>query len=155
MVDVEDAQSPEGGFSDVSPRVVTLGDGAPAWGDAGVIVPWTLYLCHGDRGVLERHYDAMARWIRYVDAANTDHVWRHRVNMNYGDWVAAGSPTPKEVLSTAYFARSAYLMARIARVLGRFENARRYERLFEAVRAAFAREFVTPSGRIMGDTQTA
>ena len=38
MVDVEDAQSEEGGFADVSPRIVDLSDGAPAWGDAGVIV---------------------------------------------------------------------------------------------------------------------
>src|SRR5207244_5665208 len=38
MTDVADAESAEGGFSNVSPRVVDLDDGAPAWGDAGVIV---------------------------------------------------------------------------------------------------------------------
>ncbi|MDQ2799978.1 MAG: family 78 glycoside hydrolase catalytic domain, partial [Armatimonadota bacterium] len=34
MNDVDDAQSSQGGFSDVSPRLVDTGDGAPAWGDA-------------------------------------------------------------------------------------------------------------------------
>ncbi|MBI3721566.1 MAG: family 78 glycoside hydrolase catalytic domain, partial [Fimbriimonas ginsengisoli] len=43
MRDVVEAQSAEGGFSDVSPRVIDESDGAPAWGDAGVIIPWTAW----------------------------------------------------------------------------------------------------------------
>ena len=39
--DVLDAQSPEGAYSDVAPRLVLERDGAPAWADAGVIMPWT------------------------------------------------------------------------------------------------------------------
>src|SRR5262249_425671 len=42
MRDIVDAQSPEGAFSDVSPRVVDLADGAPAWADAGIVIPWTV-----------------------------------------------------------------------------------------------------------------
>jgi alpha-L-rhamnosidase len=53
MRDVEDAQSAEGGFSNVSPRAVNITDGAPAWGDAGIIVPWTIYQCYGDTRILE------------------------------------------------------------------------------------------------------
>jgi alpha-L-rhamnosidase len=155
MTDVADAQSAEGGFSDVSPRLIDLEDGAPAWGDAGVIVPWTMYQCYGDTGVLARHYDAMAKWVRYVDAANPNHLWRRRVNNNYGDWVAVNSRTPKDVLSTAFFANSTKLLSRAARVLGKDDEARRYDALFAAIRDAFDQEFVAPSGRILGNTQTA
>ena len=38
--DMLDAQSPEGAYPDVAPRLVLERDGAPAWADAGVIVPW-------------------------------------------------------------------------------------------------------------------
>jgi alpha-L-rhamnosidase len=154
MVDVEDAQSAEGGFSDVSPRIVDTEDGAPGWGDAGVIVPWTMFQCYGDTGLLARHYDAMAKWIHYIDVANPNHLWRRRVNNNFGDWVAVGSRTPKDVLSTAFFAYSARLLSRMALALDRPEDARRYEDLFQSIKTAFGREFVTPSGRIAGDTQT-
>ena len=43
LVDVDDAQSRDGAFTDVSPSPYG-GAAAPAWGDAGVICPWTIYL---------------------------------------------------------------------------------------------------------------
>jgi alpha-L-rhamnosidase len=65
LVDVEDAQLPNGGFSDVSPRRVAMGGGTAAWGDAGVICPWTIYQVYGDTRVLAEHYDAMQKWIEH------------------------------------------------------------------------------------------
>ncbi len=46
--DVADAQHPSGAFSDIAPRLNVPWAGAPAWGDAGVIVPWTLHKMYGD-----------------------------------------------------------------------------------------------------------
>ncbi len=45
--DVVDAQNPDGSFADVSPRLpgALPADASPAWGDAGVICPWTIYQC--------------------------------------------------------------------------------------------------------------
>ena len=51
--------------SDVVPRL-TRADGAAAWADAGVIVPWPIYRCYGDRALLERHWDAMERYMAYI-----------------------------------------------------------------------------------------
>src|SRR5690606_31271453 len=48
ITDVIDAQSPAGGFSNVAPRVISNNDGAPAWGDAGVIVPYVTWRQTGD-----------------------------------------------------------------------------------------------------------
>ena len=50
--DVADAQFPSGAFSDIAPRLNLPWAGAPAWADAGVIVPWTVWKMYGDRGVL-------------------------------------------------------------------------------------------------------
>jgi alpha-L-rhamnosidase len=152
--DVVDAQSAPGGFSDVSPRIGAMSDGSPAWGDAGVIVPWTAYLAYGDRRLLERTYPAMQRWIEYVDTANPDHIWTKRSNANYGDWLNVQDDTPREVLATAYFAYSTALMAKTARVLGRTADAERYEALRDAIRKAFNARFVDSETKIKGDTQT-
>ncbi len=155
MDDVSDAQSPEGGFPDVAPRLVDLSDGAPAWGDAGVIVPWTIYQMYGDTRILERHYEAMVRWIDYLDSANPNHLWLNRRNNDFGDWLSINADTDKDVLATAYFAYDASLMAQIAAVLGRTEDAARFAALFEDIKAAFSAAYVSADAEVKSGTQTA
>jgi len=64
--DLLDAQSPGGAYPDVAPRLIVERDGAPAWADAGVIVPWTMHRRYGDRRILERHWDAMERYMAHL-----------------------------------------------------------------------------------------
>ena len=155
MHDVAEAQSPDGGFPDVAPRLVDLADGAPAWGDAGVIVPWTIYQMYGDTRLLETHYDAMVRWIDYLDRANPSHLWLDRRNNDFGDWLSINADTDKSVLATAYFAYDTSLMAQIAEVLGRAEDAARFRTLFQEIKAAFNTAYVAEDAKIQSDTQTA
>jgi len=163
LVDVADAQSPEGAFPDVAPRLVAESDGAPAWGDAGVIVPWVLYQHYGDTRLVEEHFQGMVRWLAWIGEANPDHIRRERRGNDYGDWLAldTGRPsdpfacgTPKELLATAYWAQDARLLARMARAIGREPAAVEYEALFEQIKAAFVAEFVAGDGRVGAGTQT-
>lgn len=152
--DVRYAQHPEGSFTDVAP-VVTLffGDGAPAWADGGVVMPWHLYRSYGDRRVLEASFESMARYVDFVEANNPDLLWVHRVGSQYGDWLQVNAHTPRPVLATAYFAHSAELLANAAGVVAP-ERAGRYAELADRVKAAFVAAFVGPDGRIEGDSQT-
>jgi alpha-L-rhamnosidase len=160
MVDVEDAQSPEGAFPDVAPLFgdrseAFLKKGSPAWGDAGVIVPWTIYKTYDDTRIVKRHYDAMTRWMQYLREANPDMLRRNKMGNNYGDWLSPkGGYTPKDLLATAYWAYDARLMAEMAEAIGRLEDAKGYDDLFEAIKGAFNKAYVSPDGRIEGDTQT-
>jgi len=151
LVDVEDAQLENGAFSDVSPRKVAIGGGTAAWGDAGVICPWTIYKVYGDTRVLAEHYDSMQKWIEYCKGASQGLL---RPAEGYGDWLSIQADTPKDVLATAYFARSTKLVAEIAAVLGKKDDAQKYEQLFENIRQAFNDAYVTEDGKIKGDTQT-
>ncbi len=160
MADVEDAQSPDGAFPDVAPLLrgsglIDLRWGAPAWGDAGVIVPWTIYRTYDDARIVERHYDAMARWMEYLYRANPDLIRKNGLGNNYGDWLSPkGDRTPKDLLATAYWAYDAKLMAEMAGATGRHEDARDYGDLNDRIIAAFNETYVYPDGRIEGDTQT-
>jgi alpha-L-rhamnosidase len=160
MTDVQDAQSPEGAFPDVAPLLrgsglIDLRWGAPAWGDAGVIVPWTIYRAYDDTRIVERHYDAMARWMEYLHEANPDFIRKNRMGNNYGDWLSPkGDHTPKHLLATAYWAYDAKLLAEMAEATGRNEDAREYRVLNERIKASFEEAYVSPDGRIEGDTQT-
>jgi len=118
--DVLDAQSPGGAYPDVAPRLHPVDrDGAPAWADAGVIVPWVLYRRYGDVRLVARHWQAMERYMAHLQRHNPDLLWTRRRNNDYGDWLSVGADTPKDVLATAYWAWDARLMAEMAGALGR------------------------------------
>ena len=72
MDDVADAQLPSGAYTDIAPRLNFTRPAAPAWGDAGVIIPWTLWKMYGDTGILRRHYGSMQRWMDFIELANPD-----------------------------------------------------------------------------------
>ncbi|MCZ8519544.1 MULTISPECIES: glycoside hydrolase family 78 protein [Paenibacillus] len=164
MLDVIDARLPSGAFPDVAPDAgweafkhasQELNWHAPdngGWGDAGVIIPWTVYQMYGDQCILEACLPAMMQWVDYLE--------RHSPGLirpgysNYGDWLSIGADTPKDVLDTAYFAYSTALTAKSAGVLGRDEEQRKYSGLFQRIRQAFLDAFVSEDGRILGGTQT-
>ena len=131
------------------------------WSDAATVVPWTMYLMYGDRGVLERQFESMRRWVDWARRrAGPTLIWR---TDGFGDWLALhsddasypGATTGKDFIATAYLAHSADLVARAAAVLGRPDDVRQYRALFTQVRDAFRHEFVSPNGRVSENTQTA
>lgn len=154
LIDLADGQSIEGGIPEVGPRISTFLDAAPAWGDAFIILPWLLYQMYGEVEAMAVHFEAMERWLGYIERANPDGIRRHRLNGNYGDWVSLGSETDKVLIATIYWAECARLMEEMARVLGRVEDARRYGAQAERVGEAFNREFIR-GDRLTSDTQTA
>ncbi|MHB1035131.1 MAG: glycoside hydrolase family 78 protein [Pirellulales bacterium] len=165
--DIRDDQADDGRYPDFAPHP---GDpnqgfsGAPAWADAGTIVPWRVYQNYADTRLLEEHFESARRWVDCVHRANPDLVWAKNRGNDYNDWLNGdwikqagwpnqGGSVPKEVFATAFFAHSAERVAKMAEVLGRKEDARRYRDLFNRIKAAFNRRFVQPDGRIEGDTQ--
>jgi alpha-L-rhamnosidase len=155
-----------GSFPDVIPDVLTRGQpnatSSAGWGDAGVIIPWTMYLTYGDTRLLERQYPSMRRYVEYQHKVAGDALlWNS--GWHYGDWLAfstvradyPGATTDKDLIATAFFAHSTDLLARSARVLGKSDDARAYGDLFDRIKAAWNREYVTASGRMSSNTQTA
>ena len=135
---------------------------AAAWGDAAVIVPWVLYQRTGDAGILAAQFASMAAWVDLLaGVAGPSRLWE--TGVQFGDWLDPKAPpdrpgdacTAPYVVATAYFARSADLLAQAAGVLGCAAEAEHYAALAGEVRAAFAREYVTPAGRVVSDATTA
>lgn len=155
LQDVRDGQSAEGPYPNVAPRLCDISDGAPAWADAGVIVPWTIWQTCGDTRLLARHWPSMVRWMDWLERENPTLRWERGRQHDYGDWLSVGADTPKELIGTAYFAWDAKLMAEMARALGREDEASRYDALFERVAEAFRESYVSEDGSIEGGTQTA
>jgi alpha-L-rhamnosidase len=165
--DIRDAQANDGRYPDVAPH---FGDpnqcfsGAPAWGDAGTIVPWRMYQNYADTRILAQHFDSARRWVDFIHTANANLLWRKNRGNDYNDWLNGDtlilkdyprgiSAIPKEVFATAFFAHSTEIVAHTAATLGRTDDAAKYGRLFESIKAAFSKAYVTADGHIKGDTQ--
>ncbi len=165
--DVRDAQADDGRYPDFAPHPYGRNErctGTPAWGDAGVIVPWVAFLNYGDRRLVEAHLDSMIRWVEWVRSNNPDLVWKNARGSDYRDWLngdeiahegwpKTGGATTGEVLATAYFAHSARLVSRMAASVGRAADAKHFGELSEGIRAAFRKAFVAEDGKIQGDAQ--
>ncbi|MDX3660713.1 family 78 glycoside hydrolase catalytic domain [Streptomyces sp. ID05-26A] len=150
--DMVDAQRADGAFTDVAPNVSNMGAGTAAWGDAGVIVPYTLWQRYGDLRVVEDNFAAMTKWVDYLRSTADADLIRDRGG--FGDWLNVNDDTPRNVISTAHFAWSARLVARMAQAIGKPAEAAAYGGLADQVSAAFTSRLVAADGTVSGNTQT-
>ena len=154
LVDLcQDSQRTDGQFWTVAPFKVAINDGGPAWSDAGVICPWTIYEVYGDRRVLEKNYDAMTRFIAFCQKRSTAELLPPKQYHCFGDWLSIKADTPKDVIYEAYFTYSTKLVARAAEVLGKKEDAAKYNQFFNDIKTAFNKAYVAADSRIKGNTQ--
>ena len=158
MDDVTDAQSAAGAFTDVSPNVLPFGGdasiGAPGWGDAGVIIPYSAWMQYGDQEIVKQHWDAMRRWMDFIQSANPDFLRKNGVGLNFADWLAPDPNTNKDLLATAYWALVANMMSEMAHAIGKDDDAQRFAGLVQDIRAAFQKAYIKENGEVGTGTQT-
>ncbi len=155
MQDMRDGQDSEGAFPNVAPNVLaSFGHGAPGWGDAGVIVPWTTWMQYGDRTVIDENWEAMERWMNFILKANPDFIRKNQTGADFADWLAPDPNTPKDLVDTAYWALVAKMMTEMAKAVGKEDDAQKYLALFENINQAFQKAYVKEDGTVGAGTQT-
>lgn len=148
--DARDSQIGEGGaYCDVIPRVFTGShNGNAAWGDAGLIVPYRLWLMYRDADTVAEHYDSMEQYMSYLEQFGLNGP-----NTAYGDWLNY-DVTDKRYIAVCYYACDAQLMVRFSEIVGRADRAEYYRRLEASIKAHFAEQYIV-DGRLTQTTQTA
>ena len=145
--------------------------GSVGWGDASIIVPFALYQRYGDVRILEENYEMMQRWYRFLESRagqkggqsviekeNPYELYTIETGIDYGEWCEPGVEAqsvmgkPQYKVSTAYFARSGRMLARIAEILGKEEDAAHYREVSEKAAKAFHLA-ATEDGKIRSDRQ--
>ncbi|WP_244274883.1 alpha-L-rhamnosidase C-terminal domain-containing protein [Rathayibacter oskolensis] len=144
------------------PDVLPTGSSATAlWSDVAVSLPWALYQEYGELGILRDAYPSMTAFIREAEAAlDENDLWGS--GFQFGDWLdpdapadnPAGGKTDRYLVACAYLYRTTREMAETARLLGEGADADHFADLARRVRAAFRREFVTESGRVVSESAT-
>jgi alpha-L-rhamnosidase len=157
LVDVNDLQDERGAYPNVAPYGVK-NRGSGGWSDAGIIVPYEMYMAYGNTKIIADHYDQMKKWIHFL----RDHSSKNLIRMGFGfgDWLQPnsvsaqrsgkerGSDTPNALVGTAYHYRTTLMMERMARMLGKVDDAEEFAALAVEIKAAFNRAFVGDAGRI-------
>ena len=154
ITDLNDCQHSDGSYPDVAPetgRANYGGSGNNAWGDAGVIIPWIMYERYGDLSYIEKYYDNMTKYSKYLVKTSNNYI---RERSAYGDWLAVES-TPVGVTDTAYCVRVFDLLSKMAELLGRSDDAASFKETANKYRDAWVDKYVRSKDRLKSDTQTA
>ena len=146
----EDNQRADGTFTDVVPDLMGWG-GSTAWGDAALLCTYHVFRAYGDTRIVAERFSSLERYMQWLATKTKNGI--SKVG-GYGDWLNAGGGAKSEAIDTAYHAYLAQIMSEMARAIGRNDDAARYARRHEEVKAAFVREFLQADGSLKECSQT-
>lgn len=149
----------------VIPNILPRGKSGPQaiWSDITSLTPNDMYTAFADKRVLVDQWESARAWLDQgvVRDAKTG-LWDESVNQ-LADWLSpkappatpALAPTDNHLVANAYLIHTTRTAARIGRLVGDAKTAERYESDVERLTRAFYAAYVTASGRVVSDTQTA
>ena len=147
-----DSQFDNGFVPNIAPEIFTAGGddlnnaflNSPEWGSSFIIVPWQQYLFSGDVTLITRYFDRMKNYLAFLDSRSKENI----LYFGLGDWYDMGPKepwgsqlTPEEFTATAIFFYDYKVMAQMASLIGRNDDARKFETKAELIRKAFNDKF--------------
>ncbi|KAK4118130.1 glycoside hydrolase family 78 protein [Parathielavia appendiculata] len=137
---------------------------AAVWADVAVLAPWALYQATGDVEILRDQYQSMVDWIVSIprNSSRNCHLW-DLSHPQLGDWLDPTAPpdnpaagqTDAVLVADAFLVRSLELVAATAAILNHEDDALKYKAEAAAAKAEFGLEYISPTGRMVSDSQTA
>lgn len=165
MKDVAADQTKSGSIPHVIPNVLGdggWGDGGSAgWADVSTIIPWEMYVVYGDKRILENQYPSMKAWVGYMQSQSTNDLWNK--GSHFGDWLfytmaddndGNAAITNKQLIAQCFYAYSTQFLINAANELGKADDVATYTALLQKIKTAFLKEYTTPNGATMSNTQT-
>ena len=151
MQNIVDAQHEDGSMPEIAPEyTIFTGSWAkpflesPEWGGAIIALPMLYWQHYGDLSLASQHYDAMKRYVDYLDTQDSCYI----LKQGLGDWYDYGpgragfaKNTPMPLVSTAHYYQWLCYMYVMAKHLGHKQDALQFNQQAEYVRQAFNREF--------------
>ncbi len=149
LIDARDSQvGYEGAYGDIIPRTEIVGCGNSAWADAGLIVPYRLWLMYHDEEIVRAHYESMEYYMEYLTRNGLKGP-----NPVYGDWLNY-DVTDKAYISACYYAYDAALMVKFSNILGKADRAEHYSKLRDDIINEWKKNYIE-NGYLTINTQCA
>ena len=138
------AGSENGDLSDIVPRLPGMKRQSDVSQNAAYpMLVWYLYQCHGDKRLLQQHYDRVKAWVDFIgrEMARDNHIvakgWlgEHMLpGRKTGHWEFISKETPKDFIWTCFYYHNTRTLANICRVLGKKAQEQRYAKLAREIR---------------------
>ena len=172
--DVYDRQDKNGRLPQIAPYsaedwFMGVMNGSVGWADAGILIPYRMYLQFGDINILRTHFDDMVRYAKFMikRCGNARGIYaiyakplhlskenkKYGVNngQSYGEWAEPADvksfvwtdfaePHPEESMAYTYWMMS--LMVKISKLVGKTDNIALFEEYRDGVKRAY-QELVT------------
>ncbi|WWC71219.1 uncharacterized protein I206_105172 [Kwoniella pini CBS 10737] len=147
---------PPNKFNDPWPRPHAV------WADVVAITPWDLYKSSGDKKLLENQWESMKLWLDKGLPRGENGLWDPMAPL-YGDWLDPNAPpqfpahgrTDTHLVANAYLIYVTDLVSKIGKLLGKNIESEKYEKDSQKFKQIFQDEYLSKSGRVVADTQTA
>jgi len=150
--DIRDVQDTAGTITDTVPYIWGSRPADPAWGTAYPLICWYMYQYYGDKRILAEHFDGVKKYVEFLRSKAENGLVKFSY---YGDWVAV-EKTPGNIVSSFYYYYDVKVLADMASVLGKEQDAKVYRALAETIKAAFHKEYFDPkTNSYANGTQTA
>jgi len=159
MGDMRDSQRSDGAFPSTAP-IIWGGFGQGAWAEAGIIVPWNVYLMYDDAGIIAENYVSMEKYMTFLAAQSGSGYLYNGAGTDFGDWVAYEA-TDSRYVSVVYYAYAAQLMSKMSKALSLTPGdaydvkSTKYSTLYTNIKAEFQKRYVNTTGTLKLISQTA
>lgn len=156
LVDLNDAQRADNTYPIYapSPSLRVTDTYSPGWSEAGIICPYTIYKTYGDTRVIREFWPNMTAYMQFLETkSKNEYVYKEAsfedINPKggFGDWLSVGKKTPPDMLATMYYAYTASMMAEMAKAIGKNDESRRFEGIFNKIKQAFLTHYTDAQGR--------
>ena len=156
----------DGAVPNVVPRIkqgMIAEFGSCPWADAGVIIPWNVYLHYGSKTLLREMYPGMKAWVDYQRKLEEKEEGPHLIKggFHFADWLALDNPEPGPFgatdplyIASAYYYHDADIIAKSAEILGYEEDTKVYGKLAEEIKEAILDKYFDEDGLCVCHTQT-
>ena len=155
-------------------------NGSVGWADAGVLIPYRMYLKYGNLDILKKHYDGMVSYAKFMirrtgrakgiyaiyakplRLSRANRKYQVNSGQHYGEWAEPHDvkpyhwtdfAVPKPEESMAYTSHIMRLMVKISKLVGRHEHIALFAEYRDGVKRAYQELITTPNHNIDTDRQ--
>lgn len=167
-MDLRDSQKPEGDEKAYAyPPTAPLGNhengdwGGVGWADAGIIVPYNLYMMYGNTDIILQNWQSMENYVlKFIPTQDSDDpTTPHRGPVDaWGDWLAPPSWTPddinngmgvRDVCAVCYYCWDLKMMEEMGRAIGKSESELQpYINKYNEIKAWFQKTYLNEGNQL-------
>ncbi len=127
----------------ISPRPYIIDEGVE-WSSTYLIMIWQYYVYYGDKNILRENYEAMKKYLKFLDAEAKDHILNKGWIGDWGSLVQDWEEGEPESVPTAFYYWNSRILAKIAEVLGEKKDVGYFSLKAVTIKKAYNNKFFNP-----------